>query len=129
MNYILVKKDKIKIDEIILKTKFKPYINSLLLEQLTTIDGRLESIKEKYKYYKLTPLFINEHICLIPIKSINSIDNIYINVKEINYLKEVNKKTLVIFKDSSSIIINKSIETLKENIKRANSISINIKTF
>jgi len=124
MNYIKKTQKNIYVDEIKLSIKLVKYLDSLLLSQLCTMEGRINAIKCKYKFIKLTPIYINESICLIPLQSFSSITNLFINIKEILDIKKYDNRTLIIFKDNKRIIVDKTYKSFKENYKKASMITI-----
>ena len=128
MNYIKIKQQKLIISESnelkIYKQKFNDYINKLLINDLTTIDGRINAIRNKYNIHKLTPIYINKNICLLPINSINSDINIYINVFEVTQVISLNKGSEIVFSNQERIKINKSYNSLINRIKKACNIRI-----
>ena len=108
-----------------LNIKFNDYINQLLLGQLTTLKGRVDAIKSKYKLLKLTPIYINKYMCLFPIYNLKDYENIFINVFEIKTLDTINKKTRIEFINGDKLIVNKNINVINNYIRRAISINHN----
>lgn len=95
------------------------YIDFLLINDLSTYAGRIKSIRQRYGYRKLVPIYIDNTICLIPLENKKSLNNIYLNVHEINIIEETG---LIIFNNGDSLITNKKIKTLYKYIQRAKMI-------
>ena len=109
------------LSEIIYKT-LETFFNDLLLDSLTTYKGRINAIKNKYHYKKCVPIYITSNCCFIPTTKLDDIDNLFINVYAILNIINQNDKTKIIFKDNTSIIINKRYQQFIINVKRANLI-------
>ncbi|MBR2891721.1 MAG: competence protein ComK [Bacilli bacterium] len=121
INYIEILNRQIKINgKKIINLTFEKYINNLLIKDLTTYQGRINSIKEKYNYRKLVPIYIDLGLCLIPICNKKSINNLYINIHSISSLTGC---TTITFKDNQILNVDKNIRTIKSYIKRASIIS------
>ena len=103
----------------IYKESIETYIDNILLNDLTTYKGRLDAVKKKYNYKKLIPIYINQYICLIPLYSLKSEYNLYINIYNI---LDINGSTIIAFKNGMKIKINKQIKTIKDYVKRARKI-------
>ena len=121
-NYIeIINKNKLilynKNKKEIIENTFNDYINRILSKDLTTINGRLDAVKNKYGYKKLTPLFIDDYLCFIPIEKIKE-NIIYINVFNV---VEVNENKIV-FLDGQNLKIYKNSKSILNNIKRAKQI-------
>lgn len=99
------------------------YFDSLLLDQLTTYEGRIKAIKIKYSFIKQTPIYIDNSMCFVPIYNKKDIENIYVNVKSIKYLQKSSLGTKIIFIDNSIVNINKPIEIIRNYINKANMIT------
>ena len=124
INYIKVYTNKIIINNN--QTKYislNKYLDSILLDQLTTYDGRICAVREKYGFVKLTPIYINKTNILIPLNNLKDFENIYINICNIIKLESKKHNTLIVFKDTEHIIVNKKINMINKYIKRA--ITIN----
>lgn len=119
IKYIIEKPPYIYINnKIKIKNTFKKYIEDILLEQLTTYKGRIDAIKKIYGYKKLTPIYINEQICFIPLNSLKDYEQVYINIYQVKYFKKINYQTEVKFLDNTEIIINKLYNNIYNNYKR-----------
>ena len=95
------------------------YIDYLLINDLSTYSGRMKSIRKRYGYRKLVPIYINDNLCLIPLENKKSLENIYLNIYEINVIEETG---CIIFNNGDSLLINKKTKTLYKYILRAKSI-------
>lgn len=129
MNYIKVNDDKILIS--CAKTikrinrKIDNYLEQLLLKDLTTLKGRVDSIKKQYHIYKLTPIYIDEDICLIPLFNQSYNYNYYLNVNNIKNVEEKDERTEITFVDGERIIVNKKRSLILKQINKALSIKRN----
>ncbi len=124
INYIKVYTNKIIIDDNIkLNISVEKYLDKILLEQLTTYEGRTKAIKLKYGFVKLTPIYIDQTNILIPLYNLKDYENIYINMCNIVTLKSKGSKTIILFKDSKEITVNKKINIISKYIVRARTIN------
>ena len=120
INYIQILNRSIKInDDLIINKTFENYIDGLLINDLSTYQGRLNAIRKKYGFKKLIPIYINDLLCLFPLENKRSINNIYINV---NAVKFVDDNGCLYFYDNSLIKSNKKGKTINKYIKRAKTI-------
>ena len=70
INYIKAYTNKIVINNIkTIEMSIVDYLNLLLLKQLTTYQGRIDSIKKIYGIKKLVPIYIDPNINLFPVVS------------------------------------------------------------
>lgn len=65
-----------------IKTKETIYnlLNNICLKQLTTLNGRVEAIKQVYKIFKFVPIYINDNLIFQPIYPNKNWNQIYINI-------------------------------------------------
>lgn len=89
------------------------YLNNLCLNELTTLNGRIEAIKTKYHIIKNTPIYIKDNLVLFPTHNKKSIENIYVNSIYIKDIESSMDKSKVIFYDNQEILIDKDIHLLK----------------
>jgi len=128
MNYIKTYQNKIIISKDktlkIYKTTFNEYINKILIKSLTTMNGRIDAVKDKYHIYKLVPIYLNKEICLVPLFNLNNETNIYINVNKVKKVIDYIDYSLIVFIDLEEIYIKVKANTLKKKIRKALNIMI-----
>ncbi len=120
INYIKILNRQIEIHENckikIVDQTLNKYLNRILIDDLTTLKGRMDAVKNKYQFKKLIPLYINETLCLMPIDNKKSINNIYINIKSINFIKD---STTIVFYNGEELKINIKKSLITKYIERA----------
>lgn len=101
-------------EEKIVKHSFEDILNSVLIKDLTTLDGRLTAIKEKYNIRKNVPIYVSQDIILIQTKNKKENDNIYININNVVDIVEDINDTIIIFFDKSLLRVNKPYHLIKK---------------
>ena len=128
MNYIKTSKSKIIISSFqkqkIYKITINNYLDKKLSIYLTTLEGRMQAIKNKYHICKLIPIYIDNNLCLQPIFKITSERNIFVNIYNINKIIDYGNYSIVLFYDSEELILKMKSKTLKNKIKKALQISL-----
>lgn len=112
-------------NELIVNETINKIINQTCLKFLTTLDGRIEAIKQVYKISKFVPLYINEGLILQPIYSIKSWKQIYINICNISKINKVNDHVVITFINEKTILLEISYERMKRYLKRCLKIKDN----
>jgi competence transcription factor ComK len=120
-------------EKLIIKTKngkevfnktFKEFINPYCIAQLTTLKGRIDAIKIKYRMRKHIPIFIDLELNLFPTSNQKDINNIYVNAYNIKRVLELeDNQTIIIFKNDDKLVIHKSYKIIYRNYQRALDIS------
>ena len=101
------------------------YLNKVLLNQLTTLKGRLDAIKKLYGFRKLVPLYITNTLILFPINNLKDYENIYINAVNIINIYKHGSKTVIEFQGSTKLCVNKNCSQVIKYYQRALSINHN----
>lgn len=112
-------------NELIVNETINKIINQTCLKFLTTLDGRIEAIKQVYKISKFVPIYINEGLILQPIYSIKSWKQIYINICNISKISKVNDHVVITFINEKTILLEISYERMKRYLKRCLKIKDN----
>ena len=112
-------------NELIVNETINKIINQTCLKFLTTLDGRIEAIKQVYKISKFVPIYINEGLILQPIYSIKSWKQIYINICNISKINKVNDHVVITFINEKTILLEISYERMKQYLKRCLKIKDN----
>ena len=112
-------------NELIVNETINKIINQTCLKFLTTLDGRIEAIKQVYKISKFVPIYINEGLILQPIYSIKSWKQIYINISNISKINKVNDYVVITFINEKTILLEISYERMKRYLKRCLKIKDN----
>ena len=81
------------------------YLNRLCLEKITTLEGRIQAIKQTCNIVKNVPIYIDDNLILFSINSFKSVDNIFINSVYIKYIEKQGIKTKIVFYDNECIVI------------------------
>ena len=99
-------------------TSLKKFLNELCLQEYTTLEGRIKAIKHLFNFKNNPPLYINHHIILV--KVLTKDDIYWINVYNIVDIVKVNSyQTKIIFKDNSTLLINKNKNSVIKSFKKA----------
>ncbi len=112
-------------NELIVNETINKIINKTCLKFLTTLDGRIEAIKQVYKISKFVPIYINAGLILQPIYSIKSWKQIYINICNISKINKVNDHVVITFINEKTILLEISYERMKRYLKRCLKIKDN----
>lgn len=97
-------------------------IKELCLDHLTTYEGYVKAIQNKYHKHHLIPLVLSNDISLIPIMRVRAYENIWINVCAIKSIKAITHGVMITFLSENTLNINKNISILKKSIIFANTI-------
>ena len=112
-------------NELIVNETINKIINQTCLKFLTTLDGRIEAIKQVYKISKFVPIYINEGLILQPIYSIKSWKQIYINICNISKINKVNDHVVITFINEKTIYLDISLDRMKRYLKKCLKIKEN----
>lgn len=93
---------------------YKKILKEICEKEVTTLYARMEIVKKITKRRNNVPLYINNQLLFFKIKAI---PNIWINYFNVLEYESENKKTRVIFKNGTTLLINKRIKYLRETIK------------
>jgi competence transcription factor ComK len=106
------------------------YVKKLCMQHLFTYQGYIKACRKKLGFKYKIPIYINDCLQLIPLKSVRDYDNIWVNYAHIRSF-EVHKEGLeIFFFDGTRIVLNISIKTFKTQIKRLNTIrEVKVKHF
>lgn len=105
------------------------YLNNLCLNDLTTLSGRINAIKEKYHIVKNVPIYIKDDLVLFPTSNKKNYSNIYLNSVYIKRIIPQEEKTKIIFYDNQSLIIDKNYHTIKLSYEKCLKIINQIKNY
>lgn len=112
-------------EEIELDKPIKKVINQTCLKFLTTIEGRIEAIKQVYKISKFVPIYINNNLILQPVNSIKNWQQIYINIYNIKKVNKVNDQVVITFINDKVLYLDISYERMKRYLKKCLKIKDN----
>lgn len=111
--------------ELIVNDSIYNIINTACLKLLTTIEGRVEAIKQVYKIYKFVPIYINDNLILQPIYNSKSWNQIYINICNIKSVNKVNDQSVITFINEKTIYLDISFDRMKRYLKKCLKIKDN----
>lgn len=120
MNYIIDKDYIVVINNTIIDRSFKSYVNSLCINNLSTLEGRIKATKKLLNIKYNVPIYVNHEILLFKIT--NNEEKIwinYFNIKLIDYGKE---RVVIIFKDTERLNLYTTKDTFKKYVKICNKI-------
>lgn len=92
---------------IVLEKGLKQFLNSLLIEEHTTLEGRIEALKKKYALKYNIPIYINKHLCLFATQPLRDAETVCVNVHAVKKIMP-NKlnQTIILFKNNETLILN-----------------------
>ncbi|BCR36570.1 competence protein ComK [Mariniplasma anaerobium] len=106
------------------------YVKKLCLNHLFTYQGYIDACRKVLNLKYKIPLYITDHIQLIPIKSIRDYDNVWINYAYVMSYRDYEGGLIVFFYDGTQIVANISIKTFRTQIERLNAIrDVKVKHF
>jgi len=125
-NYLLRNKDlilNIQVSNklILLDIPIQRHLNKLLKNQLTNLQVREKTCKLVFNFKAKIPIYINQDILLMCIKSYRSVDCLYINYHSVNSFSKINKEIIINFVDNHSMKIKDSF-TFIEQMKKCEQI-------
>jgi competence transcription factor ComK len=107
-----------------LGTHLEEFLSPYCLEYLTTLKGRIDAIKIKYRIRKNVPLFIDETLNLFPTSDLKDSNNIYLNAYNIKRVYDFQKGTKVEFKSGQELTISQPYSKVYRHYRRAMDISL-----
>jgi hypothetical protein len=118
---------KIDSNEFIINQDICELFDNYLLNQLTTLNGRLDAIKKVYHINKNIPVFLDNNLVFIQTFNKKQHENIYINVHRIIDMIKDKENTIIIFEDESKLLVEKPLHIIKKYYN--NSLKINLFKF
>lgn len=112
-------------EELIVNETINKLINKTCLKFLTTLDGRIEAIKQVYKISKFIPIYISDGLILQPIYSNKSWNQLYINICNIKKVNKVNDQAVITFINEKTIFLEISYDRMKRYLKKCLKIKEN----
>ncbi|MFW5842011.1 MAG: competence protein ComK [Bacillota bacterium] len=101
----------------------KQFLNELLIEELTTFEGRRTALKKKYNLKYNIPIYVHDTCCFYTTKTLRDIDNVCINFHDVLTIKEApNNKTEIVFKDLHILRVNAPYNTILRKHKRTGEV-------
>lgn len=114
-------------DEICVNDDVDVLFEKYLLNQLTTLKGRLDATKKVYRINKNIPVFLDNNLVFIQIFNKKQHNNIYVNVHNIIDMIKDKENTIIIFEDETKLVIDKPLHIIKQYYKK--SLKINLFKF
>ena len=105
-------------EKIVIRDPIEKVINKWCLDSLTTYQGRLDAIKQKYRLKKLVPIYIDKELMLFPIDNKQKLDNVYINSLNILEIDKLANQTKIVFKNKEYLIIDKKYQLINNYYQR-----------
>lgn len=106
------------------------YVKRLCLMHLFTYKGYIQACQKTLDFKYKIPLYLNDRLQLIPVKSIRDYDNVWVNYAYIKSYNEDLGGLHVLFYDGATITLPISKKTLIGQINRLNAIrEVKIKHF
>lgn len=105
-------------EKIVIRDPIEKVINKWCLDSLTTYQGRLDAIKQKYRLKKLVPIYIDKELMLFPIDNKQKLDNVYINSLNVLEIDKLANQTKIVFKNKEYLIIDKKYQLINNYYQR-----------
>lgn len=106
--------------ESILPVTIETFLNGFCINALTTLQGRIVAIKQKYNIRKNVPIYISHQLFLFSTFNKRDLNNIYINAYNILTIKkDAENNAVIIFKNRSELLIGKKYEIIKSYYEKA----------
>lgn len=84
-------------------------IKELYHKNLSSLEGYIKSVRKMLNLKYKIPFFINDFYIFIYDKSYKDYETIFINYKEIRYIKKMNKNICIHFHNDDVIMVNLSL--------------------
>ncbi|MFK5883320.1 MAG: competence protein ComK [Candidatus Izemoplasma sp.] len=127
MNYLTRTNDGIVISEnskiLNVNSSLKYTINSLCKKNLSTMNGRIDSVKTIFGFKSLIPIYIDNSTLLFPTASLRDYDIYFINYNEILFLVKKVDYLLITFKDLSILKLYISFTKMNKQMERCKIIN------
>ncbi len=94
------------------------YLNKLCLKEMTTLEGRIEAIKENFNIVKNVPIYISEELVLFSSTNKTRLDNKYINSIYIKYILDEKENTKIVFYDDQFVFVKNSYHIINNNYEK-----------
>lgn len=101
-------------------SNYKKILNRVCEKELITLKGRLEVTAKIVNKRNNIPLYINDKLLFFKIRETN---NIWINYFNVLEYQSKSGKTVIIFKNGETLLINKKMKYFKEIIKTVKKIT------
>lgn len=106
------------------------YIKKTCLKHLFTYKGYIVACQKVFNFKYKIPLYINEHLQFISVKSVRDYDNIWINYASVYAYESIKDGVDITFYNGTKIVIRISIKSFKTQINRLNLIrEVKVKHF
>ena len=115
MNYIIDLKDRIMVNSKVINKTLRSYINSLCINNLSTLKGRLDATKKLLNIKYNLPIYVNKDMILFKIKEDEKVFWInYNNIKDYGFSDDI---VTIVFNNLEILKVKASKESLVKRIK------------
>lgn len=97
--------------------KVNTFLNQVLIDDLTTLKGRLKAIRIKYGMRKNIPIYLNNY--LVFFRLIEDDKLIYINAMMVLRLTKDGDNTVIYFKNDSKLLVKRKVRFIKSQWERS----------
>lgn len=97
-------------------------LNELCLENLSTLNGRINAVKERYNIHKFIPIYISNELILLPIYPKDYYTQIYLNINLVKNIQQELNKTKIIFNEEKYIIVDAPYLRIKQYVEKCKRI-------
>ena len=106
-------------DQMTQTPSIQQFLRQLLINQLTTVEGRLNATRHSLKRKRDIPLMINNHQCLMPLPNHQCPERMYINVCAVKDIKHTQSDTKIHFYSGNIIALKGDFRTLKKRLSKS----------
>ncbi len=111
--------------EINIKQTINNILNHECLKTLSTLDGRINAIKQQYNIYKFIPIYLNENLILQPIYPKKHWRQIYINICNVKKIEEIKNGTKILFNKNIILVVETPYPRIKQYLEKCLKIKKN----
>jgi|GEM_PF-1016962 len=105
---------------LVVKTSMRQFVDRLLIERHTTLEGRTEALRKKYGFKNNVPILIDGTCCLYKSESMRNLSCVLINVHSVLSLKRRSDgMSIIVFKDLSTLNVRIRYERLSRRHTQA----------
>jgi len=101
-------------------------IHMMCMDYLFSYEGYKEAVKRKFKIYYKIPLYIDDHIQLIPTERVKNYENIWINYAAIHHIRFDEEITHITFYSGQNLCIKLHKRIFEKQIARLEQIRMHL---
>ena len=109
--------------KVVLEKGMNQFLNHLLLNELTTLSGRIEALKKKYALKYHVPIVVNQQVCFFTLRPLRHPHSICLNIYAIkSFVGYETTQTMIVFHNYETLILNYPYHLLKKRFDQTKTI-------